>query len=1230
MKAKAKRFEFAFGAIAAILVMWIGSAIFSSPAPPAGAATPAVPAPAPAPTPLAGERWHAPAAVSSELRVWDPEDVEFFELPRPASSGATHGYYQFPSYRNGVLIFVSEGDIWRAPAGLAGGLASRLTSRGFAAGSVVDTELSPDGRMVAFSATVDGGREAFVMPVSGGAPQRLTYGEGALVRGWASSTVVLATSRAYSDLPDERIVSIDVGTGQHTVHEVSQACDGVVEQQTGCLFFTRVRQSSKTKRYMGGTAEKLWRYCPGDAEALALTADFDGTDRSPMLFGGRVYFLSDRSGVMNIWSMSTDGSDKRAVTDHTCYGVAEASVGEGGDGIIVYRSGGSLFSLALGQPAGAAATAGDEIDITLLTDRAQMQEHWVNGRDWLSWSSVSPDGSRVAMISRGVLFTAPVPVGTRKHKVGSRLVQVAPNITNGGGQRFEAATWVNDTHLLAVADTAPAGELGFFLAPGDGLGSIQEIGGPADAETVGFGRGGNDMILSPDGSLIVWTDHEARMWLAALSDPTERTLLAEGVTFAPFGGSPATFSPDSTHLAINMNTRQNMAAIFIYKIATDDSPAEGPTQLTEGHSNCWNPVWTPSALFFLSDRELHNEVGSPWGARGSLPKFSSTGRIYAIPLQSSSSEQDAAGKLFIDEPTELSPWPETAERFNCSADAPFTTSVDLGEISELRKLVRVVPTVEASDIDSLASFGCGSALLFTKDGGLMAAPLTSPFSEEASKPFTVVPGVRAFEVTVDGAVMTMGARSAVQVGVASSVSALRGLKMQEPVGLESWMIALQPQLEWMQLYRDAWRMMRDYFYDPGMNGNDWDMMRERYEALLPRVGTRDELDDVISQLVAELCALHVFISPARDAIGEPSPHARMASLGATLERDVSAGGYVVTRVFHQEPDLAASKAASPLDRPLCSSPAVPAGSVIEAINGVPLLSLPSPGFALRNQAGHQLRLTVRYATDLDISTDIVVAPLSMSEFDDLRYSDWEAKRRAIVEETGGGRIGYIHVRSTSGSAYTDFARQFFPVFDREALIIDVRHNNGGNQDSWMIEQLRHNVWMFFQERYGSQSKEASWNTQMAFRGHMVALCNENTKSDGEAFIAGFQENELGTVIGVRTWGGEIWLSRDNGLVDGGIASAPEMGGASPTPQCCTSACRTIIFSTGLHASSDPPSILPTHRTTGSTCTVVGATRARFLCCCSRVPLRVRPQCSAWMARCETPLFAPFIYIRCII
>ena len=519
-----------------------------------------------------------------------------------------------------------------------------------------------------------------------------------------------------------------------------------------------------------------------------------------MLWSGRLYFLSDRSGVMNIWSMRPDGSDKRAVTAHTCFGVTEATVGE--DGVAVYRSGASLFKISLG----AGEDAGMELDIALLTDRAQMQEHWVHGEDWLSWASVSPDGSQVALISRGVLFTAPVHVGERKRQIGSRLVQVAPGITAGGGQRFEATNWINSTHILAVADTAPAGELGFFITQADGLGDLQEVG-LTDSETVSFGRGGHEMVLSPDHTLIAWTDHQARLWLAPFADPTNRTLLAEGATF---GQPAATFSPDGSHIAINMNNRANMAAIWLYKIATETAAAEGPTQLTEGHSNCWSPVWTPSALFFLSDRELRNEVGSPWGSRGSLPKFASEARIYAIPLRAEATEP--LSHLFVDDPTELSPWPTAGERFNCTADAPFTTTVDFGAIDALRKRVRVVPTVHSSDLSDLASFSCGSALLFTQERDLMAVSLTEPFSEPSAEPFTVAKEVRSFEVTPQGALMTMSPSRAVHVGVASSVGGLRSFQPQKPAGTDAWMVGLQPAAEWQQLYRDAWRMMRDYFW----------------------------------------------------------------------------------------------------------------------------------------------------------------------------------------------------------------------------------------------------------------------------------------------------------------------------------------------------------------------------------------------------------------------------------
>jgi tricorn protease len=173
--------------------------------------------------------------------------------------------------------------------------------------------------------------------------------------------------------------------------------------------------------------------------------------------------------------------------------------------------------------------------------------------------------------------------------------------------------------------------------------------------------------------------------------------------------------------------------------------------------------------------------------------------------------------------------------------------------------------------------------------------------------------------------------------------------------------------------------------------------------------------------------------------------------------------------------------------------------------------------------------------------DVVVVPMSLEKEADLRYDDWEYSRRQKVEEWGKGDIGYVHLRAMGANDIAAWARNYYPVFNRKGLIIDVRHNRGGNIDSWILGKLLRKAWFYWQPRVGNPI----WNMQYAFRGHMVALCDEATASDGEAFSEGFKRLGLGKVIGTRTWGGEIWLSFDNWLVDKGIASAAEVGVYGP-------------------------------------------------------------------------------------
>jgi tricorn protease len=329
---------------------------------------------------------------------------------------------------------------------------------------------------------------------------------------------------------------------------------------------------------------------------------------------------------------------------------------------------------------------------------------------------------------------------------------------------------------------------------------------------------------------------------------------------------------------------------------------------------------------------------------------------------------------------------------------------------------------------------------------------------------------------------------------------------------------------------DAWRLERDYFYDRGMHGVDYDGLLKRYQPFVERVTDRVELSDLLGHLVGELSALHTFVygGDLRRGVEDVG----VGSLGAKLEK--MEGGYRVAHIYRNDPEYPETTA--PLARPQVS---VNEGDVIVRINGMEVSSV-NPQAILRNTVGQQVLLEVQ-PQGKGPTRSVIVEPISASAEADLRYEEWETTRRMETEKRSGGDIGYVHLRAMGGGNYTEWVKNFYPVFNKKGLIIDVRHNRGGNIDSWILSKLLRKAWFYWQPRIG----QPSWNMQYAFRGHIVVLCNERTASDGEAFAEGFRRLGLGKVIGTRTWGGEIWLSSGNVLVDRGIATAAETGVFGP-------------------------------------------------------------------------------------
>jgi len=1027
------------------------------------------------------------------------------------------GYYREPAIHGDTIIFTAEGDLWTVSA--KGGAARRLTSN---PGRESGASISPDGRTVAFSAEYEGPTEVYTMPVEGGLPQRITWDGNAAVAGWTPDGRVLVRTGRYSTLPDPQLAAVDSHGGRELV-PLAQAAEASYTPDGHTLFFTRYnRQPSSTKRYKGGTAEHIWRYDAG-SEAVPLTADWPGTSHDPMFWDGRVYFLSDRDGVMNIYSMDRNGHGLKQHTHHRGFDAQWASLS---NGRIVYQCGADLWLLDL-------KTGHDAIiDISLVSDFDQLRDHWVKTPlEYLTGVHISPTGDAAVFTARGEVFTLPAKSG--------RIVKVAGK----SGVRYREARYMPDGKSI-IALSTESGETEFWKYPANGIGAPEQW--THDAKVLRW-----EGVPSPDGRWLAHRDKDQQLWLYDTKTKQQK-LIAQSMVddFADL-----TWSPDSQWLAYVEAATDTFSQVKVLNANTGAVHA-----LTSDRYNSFNPAWSADGkwLYFLSDRMLRTVVRSPWGPRQPDPYFDRSMKVYEIALTTGLRSPFApADELHPDQPakpaetqtegpkTEKPTEPKPAasqpsqageakpgQAAETKKPAPPTVNIDFNELTSRLNEVPVPPG-NYSDLQA------GEKRLCWLDRDEGAPPKLNlscvDIANKGDPPETVLADVKGYEMSLDRKKLLVAKGddfyildSDVKAAALSDPKALPKAKMD----LSRWTFDTNPRAEFRELFSDAWRLERDYFYDRNMQGVDWKAMRDRYLPLVDRVADRDDLNDVIAQMVSELSALHIFVFGGDSR--KPADDVALASLGARLRRDEQAGGFVVEHIYLHDPDL--PNEAPPLARP---DSMVREGEVILSIDGENSLGVPDERALLRGKAGRQVLLRVKSASGQ--IREVIVTPVSAQDERNLRYKEWEYTRRLIVEKDSQGHIGYVHLRAMGSGDIEQWAREFYPVFDRQGLIIDVRHNGGGNIDSWLLGKLQRQAWFYWQPRIGNPT----WNMQYAFRGHIVVLCDRLTASDGEAFIEGFRRLGLGKVIGVRTWGGEIWLSASNRLADSGIATAAETGVYGP-------------------------------------------------------------------------------------
>lgn len=1079
-----------------------------------------------------------------------PAFATIFLLAAPAlAADGTAGYLAQPALRGDRLVFHSGGDLWSAtvPAEGTRAQAQRLTS---AVGSEVRPVLSPDGTQVAFAGTLDGNLEAYVMPVSGGMPRRLTFHpDRDIPVAWTpdGSKVIIRSTRTHP-MGVFELFTVPAAGGAPERMPFSEGSLASVNPANGDIAFTRwSNEGWYWKGYRGGTAPDIW-VASKDYSSIRRATKTEENELFPMWIGGRIYFLSDSDGRMNIWSIAADGTGR---TQHTHasgqdFDLRWASADTGGAPRIAYAQGGDLwiFDIATGKSR--------KLDIALTGDRLDERARLVSPAEHMSELALSPDGKRLAIVARGEVLVG--PVGKPEPKVHQSWIQ----LPGRGASRESGVSWVDGETLLLRTD-----------AGGDA--SIQTVditelgkpGGDAGHTVAKSDRWIFDPRSSPDGKWIAYGDKSLRLLLVPLAGGEPRVIgssAAGEITdyrFAPDGRwlswvEPLTTGLGRIHLYDTLKStdhcisdsmsddrkpRWDPKGLYLYfESARAIDPVIDQFDLAFSTTDAWNVYAIPLAAAIppplpaaaaaagldlkewatpvpaeAADEEGKGEKGDKGGKGEKTPKAvkSGGGEKGDKGAKADKGDKDSTD----DQPTfrELE-WEGMMRR---AAKLP----IEPGNFTQIEPvnggLLLVRDPVRGVNADAGPPPKLGS-----RGGSLEFANLVAG----ETKPVVATP-VSFIDVSDDksAAVLVRATAEGESLELLALATLGTPAAAPEPIKLDALRVAVDARAEWNQIFDEAWRLQRDFFWKPDMGGIDWKSVRARYGALLPRIGTRAELNDLVGEMSGELGNSHSYIGGGDDYEKSTPVGVGLLGIDATATKD----GFRIDRILPQLSDEDGHE--SPLS---AAHLGVLEGDTIVAIDGIPTAGMGEPGQALLGKAGQRVSIALKAAKDGAVRV-IEVTPIESEE--PLRYLDWVASRAKLVQEKSGGRVGYMHLPDMDAQGLTAFVRSFYPQYDKEGMVIDERFNGGGYVSQMVLERLRRRSIASGIGREGAPERYPV----RAPSGPMAAIINENAGSDGDIFPTGFRLYGLGPLVGVRTWGGVVGIRDDKPFLDGGRATQPE-------------------------------------------------------------------------------------------
>ncbi|MBL9118552.1 MAG: PD40 domain-containing protein [Phycisphaerae bacterium] len=1063
------------------------------------------------------------------------------------SALAADGYLSQPALCGDRLLFVSEGDLWIAT--LDPSAADRVTAHRLTNGPGMESDpvISPDGTRVAFAGEYEGNRDVYVMPLAGGVPQRLTFHPGSDVPlVWSRDGKRIAFhSERYNPLGRQEAFWVDATGGLAEPFGIGE-CSQVSISPTGSGFvFCRWSNEHWTwKRYRGGTAPEIWS---GDLTAKVFTnlTNNNASDLFPMWIGERVHFVSDRDGAMNIWSMRPDGGDAKQhthfvndaskPTDPATYELRWASPDASGGSRIVFAQAGGLCIWN---------GAGDRVQrlaIELVSDRSGTRERFVSSMGNATDFSLSPSGNRLLLETRGELVVLPVGKPKSGTPVGPRQV------THESGSREWGAVWISPEELVCVTDSG--GEQQLATVAADGSSTPKLI-------TTDRSQWIMRPVASPDGRFVAFGDKDMRLWLLDVAKRAitelDRGDAGEIIEYS--------FSRDGAWLAWSKPMANGNGWITLR------STADGTTiDLSDGLTNDRQPQFDPRGkyLWFLSDRSLNPIIGT-LDFEHALVGMT---EILCVPLEASTPPpsmtlaaaagfdlkkwaqpiEDGAEDAGDDEDEEEHAEKPDAEPASKEAKKTADKSEADGESDDdeadaptkidgtgIRERMWRVP-VDAGNHRSLVAAAGGVWFLTEPVRGIADAQWPTPplgeeiatlsrFSVLEGEAKEVIDGISAFAASRDGKHVAWfkGGKFAVRTD---------GGEKDEAVDPAAVQIAVNPPAEWAQMLDETWRLQRDFYWAPNMVGVDWPAMRERYRALLPKVGTRTEMSDVLGQLVSELGTSHTYIMGG-DEPDRPKPIG-VGLLGVEFGRS----GNAVT--------IASVLPSRPGDEELISPLALPhlevkPGSVVLSIDGRPAMPSVDPYSLLLDRAGRAV--AVEIADDIQGNNRRTIEVIAREEEHSLRYAQWVDGNRRTVEELSGGQLGYVHVPDMDADGLIEFSRTFYAQIRKKGMVVDIRNNGGGWVSQLILSRVARKPWAYQVPRQGRIESYP----QKVLDGPFVVLIDQHAGSDGDIFPESVRINHIAPLIGMRTWGGVVGIRGDKPAIDLCTTTQPEFAWFDPS------------------------------------------------------------------------------------